>query len=146
MRKTTITKVWLGGITAIALGLVAMGIAVGAVFCSAGTFTTGPEGQIYSFTPREDSYFWSLIAVVIVGGLAALAGAIAQFIAWIGAIVNSYHLADRMWFLVTLLLGLVGFGLIVMILYLILAPDSYDEQRLRTGQAAPMPPMPQPSH
>lgn len=146
MRKRTITRVWLAGLVAIAVGLVASAFALGGIFCTAGTFTTGPEGQLYSFEPRTDSYFWLLVGVTILGVMVAFAGGIAEFVAWIGAIANSYHLADKMWFLLTLLLGLIGFGLIVMILYVLVAPDGYDETGHPVTRAAPVPPTYQPSH
>jgi len=146
MRKSTITRVWLAGIVAIALGLVASAIAVGGIFCSSGSYTTGLDGHVTGFQPRLDSYFWSLVALTVVGGIVALAGGIAQLVAWIGAMANAYHLPDRMWFLLTLLLGLVGFGLVVMILYVLLAPDSYEETSRPAARAAPTPPTYQPSH
>ena len=146
MRKSTITRVWLGGMVAIAIGLVAAGVAVFLMLTNAGAFTTGSDGRLYNFVPRQDGYFWSLVGVIVASGLVALAGGIAQFIAWIGAIANAYHLADKMWFLLTLLLGLIGFGLVVMIVYLLLAPDSYDEAGHPAARAAPLPPTFQPSH
>jgi hypothetical protein len=145
MRKSTITRVWLGGMVAIALGLVVAGIAVAAMLYSAGTFTTGADGKLYDYVPRQDGYFWTLVGTIVVAGLVALIGGLAQFIAWIGAMANAYQLPDKMWFLLTLLLGLFGFGLVVMIVYILLAPDGYDE----AGQPAPrsaMPPTFQPSH
>jgi hypothetical protein len=146
MRKSTITKVWLAGIVAIALGLVAAAIGAGGIFCSTGTYTTALDGHVTSFQPRLDGWFWSLVAITIAGGIVALAGGIATFVAWIGAMANAYQLADKMWFLLTLLLGLVGFGLVVMILYVLLAPDSQDEEGRPTTRAASTPPTYQPSH
>jgi hypothetical protein len=146
MRKSTITRLWLGGMVAIALGLVAAGVAVGAIFWSSGTFTTGTNGDLYNFVPRQDGYFWSWVAVIVVGGLVALVGGIAQFVAWIGAMANAYRLPDKMWFLLTLLLGLFGFGLIVMIVYLLLAPDAYDDRETLAPRGAALPPTYAPSH
>lgn len=146
MRKSTITRVWLGGMVAIALGLVVAGIAAFLMLTNAGTLTTGPNGELYNFVPRQDGSFWTLVATMIVAGIVAFAGVIAQFVAWIGAMANAYHLADKMWFLLTLLLGLFGFGLVVMIVYLLLAPDSYDEGHLPAPRGIAMPPSMAPSH
>jgi hypothetical protein len=146
MRKATITRLWLGGIVAIALGLIAAGAAAGAILCSAGTFTTGPNGELSTFIARQDGYFWSWIAVAAFGGIVAAIGALAQFVAWIGAIANAYRLTDKMWFLLTLLLGLVGFGLVVMIVYLLLAPDSTEGAGGHAPRGAAAPPTFAPSH
>jgi hypothetical protein len=146
MRKSTITRVWLGGMVAIAIGFVVAGVAVVLMLTNAGTFTAAPSGKGYDFVPVENSYFWTLVSVIVAGGLVALGGGIAQFVAWIGALVNSYHLADRTWFLLTLILGLVGFGLVVMILYLLLAPDSDDEAYRGAPEARLAPPSVAPSH
>ena len=145
MRKSTITRLWLGGIVAIALGLVVAAIAAVLMLANAGTLTKGAD-DLYSFVPRQDGYFWTLVAIIVAAGAVALAGAIAQFVAWIAAIANAYHLADKMWFLLTLLLGIVGFGLVVMIVYLLLAPDSYDEAHRQAPRGIAMPPSMAPQH
>jgi hypothetical protein len=142
MRKSTITKIWLGGMVAIALGFVAAGVATALMLAYGGTFTAAPSGEGYDFVPRQDAFFWTMVGVISVGFFVAVGGALAQFAAWIGALVNSYGLQDKLWFLLTLILGLIGFGLIVMIVYLIAAPDSYEEKRELGGTAAPAPLVP----
>jgi hypothetical protein len=139
MKKSTITKTWLGGMVAIALGFIAAGIATALMLGYGGTFTAAPSGQGYDFVPAQDAFFWSMVGVIGVSFVAVLGGAIAQFAAWIGALVNSYGLEDKMWFVLTLVLGLIGFGLVVMIVYLIAAPDGYEEKARssRTPASAP---------
>ena len=141
MRKSTITKTWLGGIIAIALGFVATGVAIGLMLAYGGTFTSAPNGEGYDFVPTQDGFFWTMVGIIVAGFFVAVAGAIVQFVAWIGALVNSYQLQDKLWFVLTLVLGLIGFGLVVMIAYLIAAPDGYEEKQRLTGTSAPLPPM-----
>jgi hypothetical protein len=43
-----------------------------------------------------------MVAVVSVGALIVLGGGIAQLVAWVGALVNSYQRQGEMWFLLTL--------------------------------------------
>ena len=138
MRKSTITRVWLGGMIAIAIGFVVVGIGV-VLMLSNGTFTAAPRWEGYDFTPTQNGSFWTAVALMTVGGLIGIGGLIAQFVAWIGALVNSSRLADKSWFVITLVLGLVGFGLIVMILYLLMAPDAYEDgfAGTPTGVSAP---------
>jgi hypothetical protein len=140
MRKSTITKTWLGGIIAIALGFIAAGVAIGLMLAYGGTFTSAPNGEGYDFVPTQDGFFWTTVAIIVAAFFVAVAGAIVQFVAWIGALVNSYQLQDKLWFLLTLILGLIGFGLVVMIVYLIAAPDGYEEKERIAGVQAPVSP------
>lgn len=142
MRKSTITKTWLGGIIAIALGFVAAAVAIALMFAYGGTFTSAPNGEGYDFAPRQDAFFWTMVGITVAGFVVAGAGAIAQLVAWIGALVNSYQLQDKLWFVLTLVLGLIGFGLVMMIVYLIAAPDGYEEKERIAGTGAPLPPTP----
>jgi hypothetical protein len=51
-------------------------------------------------------------------------GAIAGLVAWIGALINTAQLADKAWFVLLLVLGLLSFGFIAMVAYVIAGPDS----------------------
>ena len=145
MRKGVITKTWLGGMVALAIGFVIAGVATGLMLAYGGTFKSAPSGNGYDFIPTLDGFFWSMVGLICVGGFLAFGGAIVQFAAWIGALVNSYQLQDKLWFVLTLVLGLIGFGLVVMIVYIVAAPDGYEE-RERLGTTSPLPAsIPQPT-
>ena len=73
---------------------------------------------------RSTPWGWLLIALAALGLLILLGAAIVQFVAWIGAVINASQLPDKTWFIVLLVTGLLSFGLIGMIIYLIAAPDS----------------------
>jgi hypothetical protein len=138
MTKGMITRTWLAGIIGMAIGLVIAGVATGVMLAYGGTYVSARSGSGYDFVPTPGGTFWSSVAFICTGGFVAVCGIIVQFVAWVGALVNSYQLQDKMWFLLTLLLGLMGFGLIVMIVYIIAAPDGYPEKAgLRAGGAAP---------
>jgi hypothetical protein len=126
MRKSTITKTWLSGMVAIAVGGAATAVAVGLMLGYGGTFTQAPSGTGYDFVPRLDAFFWTLTTVLVVAVAIGAAGAIVQSVAWIMALVNSYRLPGKAWFAINLVLGLLGFGLISMIVYLLAAPDGYE--------------------
>jgi hypothetical protein len=66
---------------------------------------------------------WALIGVAILGGLAAAGGVIAGFIAWIGAVLNTWQLDSKAWFVGLVLLGIFNFGFVAMIAYVIAGPD-----------------------
>jgi len=72
-----------------------------------------------------------LIAAGVIAVLAMAGGAIAGLVAWIGALINTAALDDKMWFVLLLVLGLLSFGLIAMIVYVIAGPDSTTVQPQR---------------
>jgi hypothetical protein len=65
----------------------------------------------------------STIAFVVLGVVAMFGGAIGQFVAWIGAVVNTARLDDKAWFILLLVLGLLSFGFIAMLVYILAGPD-----------------------
>jgi hypothetical protein len=137
MSKSSVVKLWLGGMVAIAVGLVAAGAAVALMLAYGGTFSPAPSGEGYDFVPRTDAFFWSMVTAIVAGGALATVGALVGLVAWVAALINSFQLPDKTWFTVTLVLGLVGFvmmpfGLIAMLLYVIGAPDGYEAKRPQT--------------
>jgi hypothetical protein len=57
-----------------------------------------------------------------------LGGATGQLVAWIGAVINTAQLQDKTWFLVLLLLGVLSFGFIAMVFYVLAGPDGAAQQ------------------
>jgi hypothetical protein len=128
MRKSTVTRTWLGGFVLLALGLLVAGISIGLMLAYGGSFTKAANGNGYDFLPRYDSFFWTTIGIMIGGFVGAAVGGLVQLAAWIGALVNTYQLQDKTWFAILVAGGLLGlaFGLIgfaAMVAYLIAGPD-----------------------
>jgi len=127
MRKSTVSAMWLGGLAGIAAGI--LGILIGAflVLAYGGTFGGVDGGE---FTPTYDAFFWWMVGLITLGAFVVVAGGIAQVVAWIGALVNTFALPDKTWFVVLLVGGVVGIvgvvfaGFVVMVVYLLMAPDS----------------------
>jgi hypothetical protein len=128
MTKPVITRVFIGSLIAIVGGIVLM-IAGGLLALANGTLTmSGPD--VTGFKPSAGG--WSVIGLVLVGALAAVGGSIGQFVAWIGAVLNTSRLEDKTWFVLLLVLGLLSFGLIAMIVYVLGGPDGTEpEARLQ---------------
>jgi hypothetical protein len=143
MRKSTIGRVWLGGLVGIAAGVVAILAGVFLMLAYGGTWSVDQYNQ--EFTPAFDAFFWWMVGLITVGGLVFLAGGIAQLVAWIGALVNTYALADRTWFIVLLIAGAAGLvglaiaGFVAMAVYLLTGPDF--TAPARTGTTAVPPPV-----
>ncbi|HET7439495.1 MAG TPA: hypothetical protein VFJ56_08330, partial [Nitrospira sp.] len=115
-----ITKVWIGGLAVFAAGIVVAIVGAFLMLGYGGTFTQVVGTDNYNFVPSLNGFFWLTVGLIVAGGVIGLIGSIAQFAAWIGALVNSYALPDKVWFLVLLIGGLLSFafvpiGLAVMI-------------------------------
>lgn len=128
MAKATITRTWIAGAVAVAAGLLAVGIGVGLMLAYGGHFTPAPYGNGYDFHPTLNGFFWSMVALMSVGGIVAALGGIVQLVAWIGALINTYRLQDKTWFAVLLVGGLLGLGtgligFAVMLAYVLAGPD-----------------------
>jgi hypothetical protein len=78
---------------------------------------------------------WAALALVIVGSLVILAGTAAAVLSWIGALLNTWQLEEKAWFASLLALGLLGFGVVGMIAYLVVGPDSSKQSVARPGMA-----------
>jgi hypothetical protein len=78
---------------------------------------------------------WALIGLAILGGLAAAGGVITGFVAWIGAVLNTWQLDSKAWFVGLVLLGIFNFGFVAMIAYVIAGPDGKAEAAARMSAA-----------
>jgi len=139
MSKPTITKLFVGSLIAIFGGVVLAVIGGLAIVASGTLVMSGPD--VVGWTPT--TYTWSMVAIAAIGGLTIVAGAFGQFVAWIGAVLNTAHLEDKTWFIVLLVLGLVSFGFIAMLIYVIAGPDGTRPAVATSTYRAPTPPVPQ---
>jgi hypothetical protein len=127
MSKSVISKLFVGGIVATVAGIL---LAAGAFLwaLTAGVFVWDGS-DIVGVTGT--GAVGGLIAAGVIAVLAMAGGAIAGLVAWIGALINTAALDDKMWFVLLLVLGLLSFGLIAMIVYVIAGPDSTTVQPQR---------------
>lgn len=144
MTKSTITKVWVGGLAVFAAGIVVAIVGVFLMLGYGGTFTQILGTNDYNFVPSLNGFFWVTVGLIVAGCVVGLIGSIAQFAAWIGALVNSNALPDKVWFLVLLIGGLLSFafvpiGLAVMIAYVIAAPDGMPYRQAQASTQAQQP-------
>jgi hypothetical protein len=118
MSKSTITRLFFGGIVAVIAGWV-LGIAailsalLGGAVELGGTDVVRVDGAAFA-TPL---LVLTLAAILVGGGTVAVIGS------WIGALVATAQLDDKTWFVILLVLGLWSFGVIAMIAYVIAGPD-----------------------
>jgi hypothetical protein len=117
--KTTIKKLFVGSLVALAGGLVLLAVAGTLAYANGNFEKRGPDVVGIHAT----AFGWVMIGLAAVAILVLIAAAITQFVAWIGAVLNTARLEDKAWFIVLLVTGLLSFGFIAMIAYLIAGPD-----------------------
>ena len=129
MTKSTVTKIFVGSLIAITGGVVLLAAGVWLAYANGTFIMRGPD----VVGIHASAFTWSMAAVAIVGMLAVIGGALAQFVAWIGAVLNTSRLEDKTWFIVLLVLGLLSFGFIAMIVYLVAGPDGTRQSAKQTN-------------
>jgi hypothetical protein len=90
-----------------------------AVLATGTWIVSGSEVTDFHLSPAAASTFW----IAAIGGLLIVGGSIGQFVAWIGAMVNTARLPDKTWFVILLVTGLLSFGFIAMLVYVLAGPD-----------------------
>ena len=119
MHKTLIRKLFVGSLIALAGGLVLLAVTGGVAIANSSLVKNGPDVTGIHATALG----WVMIGLAGVAILVLIAAAITQFVAWVGAVINTAQLQDKTWFIVLLVTGLLSFGFIAMIVYLIAGPE-----------------------
>ena len=119
MSKTSVTRFFVGSLIAVAAGLVLGFVAVIAAFQGGAFVMEGPD----VIGIESTGYAWTMVALLTLSGLVVVGGFIGGLVSWIGALLNTAQLDDKFWFLFLLVLGLLSFGLLAMIIYVIAGPD-----------------------
>lgn len=117
--KSTITKFFVASVIALAGGSILAVTLVIIAYANGALIMNGPD----VVGIHTSAFGWSTIVLAAVGIIAMIGGAIGQFVAWIGAVLNTSRLEDKTWFIVLLVLGLLSFGFVAMLVYLVGGPD-----------------------
>jgi hypothetical protein len=132
MSKTTIVRWFWGSLIALVVAVILIVFAGSLLYFSGSLIMNGPD----VVGIEADAFAWSMVAIAMFAVLVVMAAGVAQLVAWIGAILNTAQLQDKAWFVVLLVTGLLGIGLVAMIAYAIAGPDGTQPERLPL-QAAP---------
>ena len=132
MTKSMIVKLFWGSLIGLVAGLVLMGITVALaisnhIFVMSGPDVTGIKSGALS---------WTLLGLMGLAVLLLLFAAVAHFVAWIGAVLNTAHLPDKTWCVLLLIVGLLGLVFIATVAYVIAGPDGLKVKE----QASALPP------
>jgi hypothetical protein len=119
MRKQTIIRVFLGSLLAGVGGVVFLAVA-GTVLYQSDTFVMdGPD-----VVGVESTWLgWAMLGLAIIAVLVIAGAVIGQMAAWIGAVLNTSALPDKTWMVVLLVTGLLSFGFLGMVAYVVAGPD-----------------------
>ena len=131
MSKKNVTRLFVGAIVAVGAGLVLGFAALWAALASDAIDIGGSD----VIDVNGGSGAWTALGLVIGGSLVILAGTVAAVVSWIAALVNTWQLEDKVWFASLLALGLLGFGVVAMIAYVVAGPDGTQPAVQRPGIA-----------
>lgn len=84
---------------------------------------------------RSGALAWTLAGLVALAVLVLMAAAVAMFVAWIAAVLNTASLPSKTWFVVLLVVGLLGFVFVAALAYVIAGPDGTTVNRPDDGLA-----------
>ena len=119
MSKKTVTTVFVGSVFAVVAGALMAFAAVWIAYANGAFVMDGPDVVGIDPTP----FAWTIVGLGFVAVLTMVAGAVGGLVSWIGALLNTAELEDKTWFILLLVLGLISFGLVAMIAYVIAGPD-----------------------
>jgi hypothetical protein len=119
MTKPAITRLFIGSIAAFVAAIVLGIFACTWAFANGVFQLDGPD----VIGLNSSTTTWWMIGLVVVAGLVVLGSMIGGLVSWIGALLNTSRLDDKTWFILLLVLGLLSFGLVAMVLYVIAGPD-----------------------
>ena len=131
MSKKSVTRLFVGATVAIVAGVV---LGVAALWAALASDAIDLGGSSY-IDVNGGSGAWTALGLVILGLLAILGGTVAAVVSWLAALINTWQLDDEMWFASLLALGLLGFGVIAMIAYVVAGPDGTNQTVARPGIA-----------
>jgi hypothetical protein len=119
MSKATVTRLFVGAVLAVVVGLVVALAAIIAALAAGAVTIGGPTVIMVNGTAIAGSLGW-----LVMGAVAIAAGALTAIASWIGALLNTARLEDKTWFVALLVLGLFSLGWVAMTAYVLAGPDA----------------------
>ena len=132
MSKKNVTRLFVGGIVAVGAGLV-LGFAALVAALATDAIDLG-GGHVIDVNGGAGA--WTALGLVIVGSLVVLVGTVAAVVSWIAALLDTWELEETTWFASLLALGLLGFGVVAMIAYVVAGPDGTKDDAPRAMSPA----------
>jgi len=119
MSKPTVTRLFIGAVLVVIVGLLVAFAAIVAALVGGVVTIGGPAVVTVNGGTLAGTLVWLIIA-----SLAIAVGALAAIASWIGALLNTVQLEDKTWFVALLVLGLLSLGWVAMAAYVFAGPDA----------------------
>lgn len=119
MRKAMIVKLFIGSLIGLVGAAVLFLVAGGLAVWSDAFVMDGPD--VVGVRPQP--FGWTMIGLAGLAILLMSLAGVGLFVAWVGAVVNTANLPDKVWFIVLLVGGLLSVGFLVTLAYVIAGPD-----------------------
>ena len=72
---------------------------------------------------RSGAGAWSALTLGVLAVILVVASAVGGFVSWLGALAATGGRADKSWFIVLLVLGLLSIGFLATLIYLVAGPE-----------------------
>jgi hypothetical protein len=131
MSKATISRIFIGSMITVVAGVILAIAAVTVAFANGVFIMDGPD----VVGVRGTGLAWAMAGLGIVSGLVVMGGFVGGLISWIGALLNTAQLEDKVWFVILLVLGIWNLGVFAMVAYVIAGPDGQPETIRRDAHA-----------
>ncbi len=119
MSKRAIIRLFEIAVAFVVAGCVS-GTAVAIWALANGAVTVGGS----SFVTFNPATIAGAITGLVIASLLGAIGTVTAIVSWVGALANTARLEDKTWFTTLLVSGLVSFGWLAMIAYILRGPDS----------------------
>lgn len=129
MGRSLIVKLFFGSLIGLVAGAVVLGVAGAIAFGTDVFVMDGPD----VVGINSGSLGWTLIALMCLSALVLAMATVAQVVAWIGTVLNTANRPDKTWFVFLLVLGLLGFGFIATLIYVLAGLDATPRVSVPTG-------------
>jgi hypothetical protein len=119
MKKTTVTRLFVSSLIALIVGIILVAITAGLAFADDALIVNGAGVA----TVQENAIGLPLFVLGLFAAMALVTAAVLGVVSWIGALLTTWRLDSKAWFIALLLLGIFNFGWLAMIAYVFAGPD-----------------------
>ena len=131
MSRATVVGLFVGSVVAVIAGALLAFAAVWIAYANGVFVMQGPDVVGVQATP----FGWSMVGLAVVAAVAVIGGFIGELVSWIGALLDTAQVEDKTWFLFLLVIGLLSFGIVPMIAYVVAGPGAKHTTTRRTTHA-----------
>jgi hypothetical protein len=129
MERSLIVKLFFGSLIGLVAGAVVLGVAAAIAFSNDVFVMNGPD----VVGINAGSLGWTLIGLMGLSAVVLALATVAQVVAWIGTVLNTATRLEKTWFVFLLVLGLLGFGFVATLIYVLAGLDATPRAPIEAG-------------